>query len=137
MARPASPRMCPAMFENTDEPVLTDIALRKESESFLKMCGLDPTADAVDQMIEVFIPCLRIMCERPWSKKVSTWRNGGRLSVLGDLRKKFERVWYRYWLCNRPHPDSIFDLINYAGFVLRSADDRWGSWGEPGSVDPD
>jgi hypothetical protein len=125
------------MFEGTDEELLTEGAQNAQAAEFLKLYGMEPTADAVAQLNKVFIPCLKIMCERPWSKRISTWRNGGRLSVLGDLRKKFERVWYRYWLCNKPHPDSIFDLINYAGFVLRSDDDRWGSWGEPGSVDPD
>lgn len=123
--------------EYDDEPVLSEQGLRRAASDYMNLCGLNPTDDAIDQMTRVFLPCLKIMCERPWSKKVATWRSGGRLSVLGDLRKKFDRAWYRYWLCNRPHEDSIFDLINYAGFVLRSADDRWGEWGEPGSVDPD
>lgn len=107
------------------------------AEKFLLDAGLTPTQDAVGQMVKVFYPCLKIMCERPWEREGALWRKSGQLGVLGDLRKKFERVWYKYWLQRRAHPDSIFDMINYAGFVHRSVGDNWGEWGEPGSVDSD
>lgn len=123
--------------DKDDEQELTKSAMRKAAREFMQMCGMEPTADSISQMTEVFIPCLRIMCERPWDPRGGTWRAAGRLGALADLKKKFDRVWYRYWLCNKPHIDSILDLINYAGFALRSEDDRWGSWGEPGSVDTD
>jgi hypothetical protein len=92
------------------------------------------TPDAVGQLVEVFIPCLRIMCDpdHPWDPEGKTWRRAGRLGVLTDARKKFERLWERYWIHYTPHPDSGYDAINFIAFVLRSDDNRWNEWGEPG-----
>jgi len=110
------------------------LAQRDAAEKFMVECGMSPTSDAVSQLTEVFVPCLQIMCERPWEPSGATWRQSGQLGVLTDLRKKFERVWYKYWMQRRSHPDSILDMINYAGFVARSDGNNWGQWGEPGSV---
>lgn len=110
---------------------------REAAVAFMSNVGLNPTDDAVEQLLEVFVPCLNIMCNRPWERSGALWRQSGQLGVLGDLRKKFERVWYKYWGQRIAHPDSILDMINYAGFVMRSKGDNWGEWGEPGSVDSD
>lgn len=99
--------------------------------TFMKGVGLDPTPDAVSQLTEVFLPCLRIMCERPWDPNGKTWRKSGRLGVLSDARKKWERIWERLWIHGKAHDDSVFDGINYLGFVLRSEDNGWGEWGQP------
>jgi hypothetical protein len=124
------------------DSVLQEIARKNDPEttrdaaySYLQDCGLDPTPDAVGQLTEVFLPCLRIMCERGYDPKGSTWRKAGRLAVLADVRKKFERLWERAWIKGKRHDDSALDLINYTAFYLRADRDRWGEWGEPGIPD--
>jgi hypothetical protein len=103
------------------------------ARQYLLSHGLTPTPDAIEQLDDVFLPCLQIMCTRPWSPDGETWRESGILGVLGDVRKKFTRFWYRTWTMGRRHDDSGLDLINYIGFVMRSdPDSRWGEWGEPG-----
>lgn len=101
--------------------------------AFLQACGLDPIPDAVEQLQEVFLPCLRIMCERGWDPMGGTWRAAGVLGALADVRKKFSRLWERGWIKGVRHDDSALDLINYVGFYLRSEDNRWNEWGEPGT----
>jgi hypothetical protein len=108
------------------------VIVRQSAIEFLDRCSLEPQPDAVDQLVEVFLPCLRIMCSRPWSPDGATWRRSGVLGILTDCKKKFERLWERGWIHGKRHDDSAFDLINYLGMYLRSADNRWGEWGEPG-----
>lgn len=103
--------------------------------SFLTAVGLEPNPDAVEQLHLVFLKCLRIMCERPWSPDGSTWKKSGVLGVLTDVRKKFERLWERGWKHGKRHDDSALDLINYLGMYMRSEDNRWGAWGEPAGAD--
>jgi hypothetical protein len=104
---------------------------------FMKHCGLKPTPDAIYQLSEVFLPCLRIMCERPWDPDGGTWRSSGRMGILTDIRKKFERLWERGWRYGKRHDDSAYDLINYLGFYLRSSRSHWGEWGDPAMDSPE
>lgn len=104
-------------------------------------CGIpDPTPDAIDQLLEAFLPALRKMCDaaHPWDPKGGTWRESGSMGALTDARKKFKRWWYRAWVMLRPHDDpaavdSAVDLLNFIGFWLRSEDNSWNDWEEPGS----
>lgn len=99
---------------------------------FMMSCGLTPTPDAADQLYRAFLPCLEIMCSRPWDPEGSTWRESGVLGILTDIRKKFSRLWERGWKHGRRHDDSALDLINYLGFYLRSdPNSGWGEWGDP------
>lgn len=111
------------------------IYLNASSYEFLDKIGLVPTPDAVEQLAEVFVPCLAIMCRRGWDPNGGTWRRSGVLGILGDVRKKFERLWERGWTRGVRHDDSGLDLINFVGFYMRSEDNRWGEWGEPASQD--
>jgi hypothetical protein len=126
----------------SDEPHTFSIDLdfqRKEAEridmeacvSFLQAVGIEDNPDATQQLQQVFLPCLRIMNERPWSPDGSTWKRSGVLGILTDVRKKFERLWERGWKHGVRHDDSALDLINYLGMYMRSEDNRWGEWGEP------
>jgi hypothetical protein len=99
--------------------------------TFMKACELDPTPDAVEQTVQVFLKCLAIMCERGYEPDGATWQEAGRLGALADVRKKFSRLWNKAWKHGGTHDDSAYDLINYTGFYLRAHDDRWGEWGEP------
>jgi hypothetical protein len=93
----------------------------------------DPTPDAVAQLTDVFVPCLRIMCERGYDPTGATWREGGWRSQLVDIRKKFKRLWFHGWIKGRFVPDHGFDLINYVGYYqrLEMTGEPWGEWGEP------
>jgi hypothetical protein len=118
-----------------NEPLLSD-ELQSAARAYMHACGLEPTPDAVDQLTLVFLKCLKIMCERPWDPNGHTWRRAGVFGVLTDTRKKFERLWERFWIHGVRHDDSAFDLINYVGMVLRADPaSGWGEWGEPGVHD--
>ena len=103
--------------------------LQDAAYSFLAACGLTPTPDAVGQLTQVFLKCLRIMCERGYEPNGQLWRTAGKLGALADVRKKFFRLWNRAWHRRLPHDDSAIDLINYVGFYLRCEDTGWGDWG--------
>lgn len=108
---------------------------RDACEDFIRECGLEPTPDAVGQLAEVFLPCLRIMCERGYSPDGSTWRAEGWRGMLWKAYDKMERLWYHSWTHGRFHDDSVFDGINYLGFYWRSrkeGGDGWGKRGVPG-----
>jgi hypothetical protein len=101
---------------------------------FFKSQGIDdPTPDAIGQLLEVFVPCLQIMCERGYDPTGKTWRQGGWRSQLVDIRKKFSRLWFHGWIKGRFVPDHGFDLINYVGYYqrLQMKGMPWGEWGEP------
>jgi hypothetical protein len=130
------------MFED-DEPYQVkaseELAGRQRAyaKSYLLECGLNATPDAVDQLVLVFTPCLRIMCERPWDPEGGTWKKSGVLGILTDVRKKFERLWERGWKHGKRHDDSGYDLINFVGMYLRSEDNGWGDWGRPANPEED
>lgn len=85
--------------------------------------------DVVGQLVEVFIPCLRIMVDHDWGE---LWRGAGLQSVMDQLKSKFDRYWERTWTKGERHADSGFDLINIAAFTLRQDPDNiWGNRGRP------
>lgn len=120
-----------ADWEDPDYEAIPSLA-RQAANDFIRTCNIRPTPDAVDQLVHVFLPCLRIMCERPWDPNGGTWRASGILGATTDAKKKWERFWYRIWKRGERHDDSGLDLINYIGFVMRSyPDSGWGDWGPP------
>ena len=106
---------------------------RNAAVDFFVRCGLDMTDDAVDQLVDAFLPALRIMCERGYDPDGATWRESGWRGTLTDIRKKFTRLWFRGWRRGRYDPDSAIDLINFCGFYYRLHNEGkpWGEWGEP------
>jgi hypothetical protein len=103
------------------------------AHQFLLDAGIEPTPDAVGQLLNVFVPCLRIMCERPYNPAGETWRAHGWRGCLFHAKGKMERLWEMAWRQGTYHNDSAFDAINFLGFYLRSQEDPpWGTWGEPG-----
>jgi hypothetical protein len=122
----------PRVSRHTETPDDYNTLAVVAARNFLEACCLTPTPDAIEQLVQVFLPCLEIMCERPWAPDGSTWRQSGIYGALTDARKKWDRFWERTWKHGKRHDDSVFDLINYAGFVLRSdPDSGWGNWGPP------
>ncbi|SRR6266496_1661438 len=109
---------------------------RDAAYTFMDAVGLSPTPDAVAQLTDVFVPCLRIMCERGYDPSGATWQEGGWRSQLIDIRKKFSRLWFHGWIKGVFRSDHGYDLINYVGYYQRLAmrGRPWGSWGEPEST---
>ena len=105
---------------------------QEAAEAFLESVGLiDPTPDMIGQLLEVFVPCLKIMYERGYDPTGATWREGGWRSQLVDIRKKFSRLWRHGWLQGKFVPDHGLDLINYTAFYQRMEmkGEPWGNWG--------
>jgi hypothetical protein len=106
---------------------------REAAEQFMEMCGLEPTPDSVNQLIEAFLPALRIMCERGYDPNGDTWIRKGWRGLVCDILGKAGRIRYRSWLQNKFDRDSAMDLINFAGFYVRLENQGapWGDWGGP------
>ena len=104
------------------------------AREFLELIGIgNPTPDAVEQLTDVFVPCLEIMCERGYDPTGASWRSGGWRSQLVDIRKKFTRLWFHAWIKGRFVKDHPIDMINYLGYFIRleMKGEPWGDWGEP------
>lgn len=105
-------------------------------EFMTDMFGADGyTSDSVGQLVEVFLPCLRIMNDKehhPWPEDGALWRKAGILPVMIFARAKWERYWERTWRRGIRHDDSGFDCINFLGFSMRAdPSSRFGELGEP------
>lgn len=112
-----------------------DSTAREKAEYFLRECGLEPTPDAIGQLTEVFLPCLRIMIERGYEPDGSTWRAEGARGMIWKAMDKMERLWFHSWKHGHLHDDSVYDGINYLGFYWRTRSqdgDGWGKRGAPG-----
>jgi hypothetical protein len=125
----------PGQPMGNEEEHMTEETSRDIAQTFLEEMNLTATPDAISQLIEVFVPCLRIMCERGYASDGSTWQEAGRMGILCDVRKKFTRLWRDGWTLRRIVRDHALDLINYVGFYLRANDPGWAEWGEPGTVE--
>jgi thymidylate synthase ThyX len=128
----------PIKWEEIPEPPINMIAptpeIRMHARVFMSgVFGEDVyTPDSIGQLVEVFIPCLRIMVERGYEPTGALWRQAGVLGIIWDVRKKFERLWFRTWTQGKRHDDSGFDLINFTGMLLRAEpNSRFGNAGEP------
>jgi hypothetical protein len=115
-------------------PVPMGIEIQQEAAAvFLASAGLKPNQDAIDQMIEAFLPALSVMCSRDHSPDGDTWRRAGWKAQLYEIMKKTARLRYRSWVNNRFDDDSPIDLINYSGFYYRMQckGEPWGESGDP------
>ncbi|HWI70143.1 MAG TPA: hypothetical protein VNS88_17555 [Nitrospiraceae bacterium] len=124
------------MYDESMNMVAPTPEVYKHAHAFMAaLFGPDGyTPDSVGQLVEVFVPCLRIMVERGYEPTGGLWRKAGLLNIMGDVRKKFERYWFRTWTEGKRHDDSGFDLINFTAFTLRiDPDSRFGDAGEPAS----
>lgn len=109
------------------------ITTRTAAVEYLDRCSVKPTPEAVAQLTEVFLPALRIVAERDYDPNGATWREGGWRGLLGEMRKKFGRLWYRAWKHGRYDHDSAIDMINYLAYYVRlhHEGEPWGEWGDP------
>jgi hypothetical protein len=112
----------------------------QKAAEFMTACGLDPTPDAIAQLTDAFLPALQIVCERGYDPKGATWREGGWMPIVIEVRKKAARLWFRCWRNGKPPwtEDHPVDLINYCGMLMRSDGlAPWGSWGQPHDFNDD
>jgi hypothetical protein len=106
--------------------------------NFIRAAGLIPNTDAIEQLADVFLPCLAIICQRGYANDGSTWQAGGWRGLLHELIKKTDRVQYFDWHRSMPEKalKEIPDIINYAGMYQRGRYELqpWGTlFGEPGN----
>jgi hypothetical protein len=110
----------------------------ERASNFLRASGLIPNSDAIEQLADVFLPCLAIMCQRGYANDGSTWQAGGWRGLLHEMIKKMDRVQYFDWYRAMPEKAlrEIPDIINYAGMYQRARHELkpWGDlFGEPGN----
>lgn len=126
--------------DSEDEENMNMIAptpkIYKHAHAFLgAVFGEDKyTPDAVAQLVDAFVPCLRIMIERDYRPNGATWQRAGRKGLVRELLKYTDRLHDRDWLGNTPDRGSAEDMVNYAGMYMRACKDgldNWGFWGEP------
>ena len=93
--------------------------------------------DAVYQLLDAFMPAIRIMVDRS-NLRGELWQQSGWRGALYEARKKMERLWRSWWLGDQTDDDSALDLLNFTGFFIRAATDKyeepWGMYGAPGST---
>ena len=105
-------------------------------------CGLNPTPDAIGQLVHAFLPSLGIMCgvnpdgtkRERYDPNGKTWRAEGWRGMLWKIRDKSDRLWFHGWRQGRLVVDHPHDMINYLGFYIRldHKGDPWGKRGAPG-----
>jgi hypothetical protein len=116
----------------TDEEKMRHFEL-DAAYTFFERIGLTPTPDAMEQLLEVFLPCLKIMCERGYDPDGESWRDKGWRNQVIEILERADRIHFNCWTHSRPDENNTRDIINYAGFLLRSDwKNEWGKWGEPG-----
>jgi hypothetical protein len=106
------------------------------TRAYLEGCGLDPSDDAVNQMLEVFLPATALMCGRS-SLRGEIWKQSGWRGALYESRKKMHRLWYSWWEGDGADDDSALDLLNYVGFSMRARKagiPAWGEYGDPSDL---
>jgi hypothetical protein len=108
---------------------------RPAAQQFLQEVGVEPTPDAVDQLLEAFVPALAIIAERGYDKNGQSWKRTGWRAQLFEVLKRADRLHFNSWRHGRHDRNNGLDIINYAGFYIRTggAGEPWGIWGEPGT----
>jgi hypothetical protein len=103
---------------------------------FMDLCGLTPTVDSVNQLVEAFLPALRIMIERGYDPNGDTWIKTGWRGLVWNILGKAGRIRFHSWRNGDFDGDSAIDLINFGGFYYRlgNTGEPWGDWGDPGEV---
>jgi hypothetical protein len=108
------------------------------ARSFIaQYCGVEESEvpeDAVYQLVDAFMPSIRIMVDRH-SLRGSMWMESGWRGALYEARKKLGRLWLSWWNGDKTDTDSAADLLNFVGFFIRAVmykpvEEEWGEWGK-------
>jgi hypothetical protein len=89
-----------------------------------------------EPQMAVFLKAWAIYAERQEEHGDRVWQASGWRGMLVDMRKKLDRLWFRFWNTNtRPKDldkalDSAYDLLNFTAFFIRQveANRRNGEW---------
>lgn len=92
-----------------------------------------------DPQMEIFLKAWSIYADRQEEHGDQVWKESGWRGMLVDMRKKLDRLWFRYW--SQDHElspiedydkalDSAYDLLNFTVFFIRQveAGNRDGEW---------
>jgi hypothetical protein len=117
------------ILEEIDDDVIHDAAF-----DFIKVLGVNPTPDAIDQLAGPYALSLMIMSTRGYAPDGSTWRSKGWKGLVLDILNKAGRLRYRSWRHDEFDGDSAIDLVTFGGMYwrLRNKGTKWGELGEPG-----
>lgn len=86
---------------------------------FLDECSLQTTPDAIDQLVDAFLPCLTVICGRGYDPQGANWRAMGWRGLLMEMHKRLNRMLYRSWKHSKHDANNAIDLVNYTGYYLR------------------
>jgi len=103
------------------------------AKAYLQANGLEPSDDAVAQLVDAFLPAVALMCGRS-SLRGEIWRQSGWRGALYEARKKMHRLWFSWWEGDGSDDDSALDLLNYVAFSMRARTygiQPWGEYGDP------
>lgn len=108
------------------------------SRDFLEavFAGQSIPGDAVSQLVQGFLPCLKIIIERGYATDGRTWEAGGWRGLLHEMIKKMDRVQFLDWQHAIGASHEMPDIINYGAMYMRSRNNLlpWGTlFGEPGN----
>jgi hypothetical protein len=103
------------------------------AHEFLRSVGLTPTDDAIDQLVDAFLPALSIICQRGYQPNGAVWKTGGVKGQVYEACKNMIRLRYHAWRGNTPARDTAIDAINYLGYYIRALLLGLPEWGEYGS----
>jgi hypothetical protein len=88
----------------------------------------DLTIEQAEQL-DAILPAIKIIGERGGEGGRQVWRNSGVKGQVFHVFAKAERAFQQVIeQGQRPNPDHLLDLINYAAFALRLGDDLNGDW---------
>jgi hypothetical protein len=104
------------------------------AEQFLVACDFTPTPEAVAQLVEAFLPCLAIICERGYDPNGANWRSMGWRGLIFEAKKRLNRLFFNSWKNRTYDPNNAIDLMNYVAYYyrLRNEGSPWGDTEEPG-----
>jgi hypothetical protein len=102
--------------------------------AFLERCCIEPRLDIAEQLVDGFLPALRVMHKRGFSPDGRTWQGSGWRSHVFEIMKRADRIAYNSWRSARFDKNDAVDLINFCGFYIRMRcqGEPWSKWGEPG-----
>jgi hypothetical protein len=86
-----------------------------------------------EPQMAVFLKAWTIYAERQEEHGDQVWTASGWRGMLVDMRKKLDRLWFKYWgrvPTNEVNLDSAYDLLNYTAFFIRQveANNQNGDW---------
>lgn len=108
-------------------------------DDFVESQGEPARFKSGDPQMDIYLKAMLIYYERQDEHGDQVWQASGWRGMLVDMRKKLDRLWYRYWNQDSSVTpvedydkalDSAYDLLNFTAFFIRQveAGKRDGEW---------